>query len=245
MPKLSFSTKTVARHLSFRKRVVSGLLAFSMASTALAAGMLTALSNQDATDGLRQALAQGAEVAVSQLGKRNGYYNNPKARSPLPASLEKGASMLRRVGMGSQLDQLEVTMNQAAEAAVVEAKPILVNAVKQMSVNDAKNILTGGDTAATDYFRRTTSNDLTARFLPIVKKHTEQLGVSQQYSQLAKPAASVGLIDSKQSSLDGYVTQKALDGLFLMVAEEEKAIRKNPVGQSSAILQKVFGAVGK
>lgn len=245
MPKLSFSTKTVARHLSFRKRVVSGLLIFSMASTALAAGLLTALSNQDATNGLRQALAQGAEVAVSQLGKRNGYYNNPKVRIPLPASLEKGASMLRRVGMGSQLDQLEVTMNQAAEAAVVEAKPILVNAVKQMSVTDAKNILTGGDTAATEYFRRTTSNDLTARFLPIVKKHTEQLGVSQQYSQLAKPAASVGLIDSKQSSLDGYVTQKALDGLFLMVAEEEKAIRKNPVGQSSAILQKVFGAVGK
>ena len=153
--------------------------------------------------------------------------------------------MLRRVGMGSQLDQLEVTMNKAAEAAVVEAKPVLVNAVKQMSVSDAKSILTGGNTSATEYFRRTTSADLTARFLPIVKKYTDQLGVTQQYSQLAKPAAQFGLIDAKQASLDGYVTQKALDGLFLMVADEEKAIRQNPIGQSSAILQKVFGSIGK
>lgn len=228
------------------KNLTAGcLLALSLVSAALAGGGLAALSDQDATAGLRQALAQGAEVAVSRLGKRDGYYGNPKVRIPLPGSLEKGAGMLRKVGMGSQLDQLEVTMNQAAEAAVVEAKPVLVNAVKQMSVTDAKEILTGGDTAVTDYFRRTTSEDLTARFLPIVKKHTDKLGVTQQYNQLAKPVAGFGLIDQKQASLDGYVTQKALDGLFLMVAEEEQAIRKNPVGQSSAILQKVFGSLGK
>lgn len=228
-----------------QKLAVSGLLVFSMATAALASNLLAALSSQDTTDGLRQALSQGAEVAVSQLGKSNGFYGNPRVRIPLPGSLEKGAVMLRRVGMGSQLDQLEVTMNKAAEAAVVEAKPVLVNAVKQMSVSDAKGILTGGNTAATEYFRRTTSADLTTRFLPIVKKYTNSLGVTQQYSQLAKPAAQFGLIDQKQASLDGYVTQKALDGLFLMVADEEKAIRQNPVGQSSAILQKVFGAVGK
>lgn len=220
-------------------------LVFFAISAAWAAGGFAALSSQDATAGLRQALSQGAEVAVAQLGKSNGYYGNPKVRIPLPGSLEKGASMLRRVGMGSQLDQLEVTMNKAAEAAVVEAKPVLVNAIKQMSVNDAKQILTGGNTSATEYFRRTTSADLTTRFLPIVKKYTDSLGVTQQYSQLAKPAAQFGLIDQKQASLDGYVTQKALDGLFLMVADEEKAIRQNPVKQSSAILQKVFGAAGK
>lgn len=228
-----------------QKLAISSVLTLSVVTVAFASGLLTALSNQDATDGLRQALSQGAEVAVAQLGKNNGFYGNPKVRIPLPGSIEKGASMLRRVGMGSQLDQLEVTMNKAAEAAVVEAKPVLVNAIKQMSVSDAKQILTGGNTSATEYFRRTTSADLTTRFLPIVKKHTDQLGATQQYSQLAKPAANFGLIDSKQASLDSYVTQKALDGLFLMVAEEEKAIRQNPVKQSSAILQKVFGAVGK
>ncbi len=242
---MSYFLASLTKSSLLRKLTAGGLLAVSMVATAWAAGGFSALSSQDATAGLRQALVQGAEVAVSQLGKNNGYYGNPKVRIPLPGSLEKGANMLRRVGMGSQLDQLEVTMNKAAEAAVVEAKPVLVNAVKQMSVSDAKSILTGGNTSATEYFRRTTSADLTARFLPIVKKYTDQLGVTQQYSQLAKPAAQFGLIDAKQASLDGYVTQKALDGLFLMVADEEKAIRQNPIGQSSAILQKVFGSIGK
>ncbi len=228
-----------------RQFSVAAVLAVSLASAALAGGNFSALSSQDATAGLRQALTQGADVAVSELGKKNGFYGNPRVRIPLPASLDKGEAILRQVGMGAQMDQLEVTMNKAAEAAVIEARPVLVNAVKQMSVSDAKKILTGGDTAATDYFRRTTSADLTARFLPIVKKHTDQLGVTAQYSQLAKPLAGLGLINAKEASLDGYVTEKALDGLFLMVADEEKSIRKDPVGQSSAILQKVFGAVGK
>ncbi len=240
-------TRVIPQHqypLSIKIAAYSWLMFFAI-STAWAAGGFAALSSQDATAGLRQALSQGAEVAVAQLGKSNGYYGNPKVRIPLPSSLEKGASMLSRMGMGSQLDQLEVTMNKAAEAAVVEAKPVLVNAIKQMSVSDAKQILTGGNTSATEYFRRTTSADLTTRFLPIVKKHTDSLGVTQQYSQLAKPAAQFGLIDPKQASLDGYVTQKALDGLFLMVADEEKAIRQNPFKQSSAILQKVFGSLGQ
>lgn len=230
----------------FRKSVwVASWLACVLASVAMAGSGVSALSSQDATAGLRQALTQGAEVAVAQLGRKDGYYGNPKVRIPLPGSLEKGKSVLRQVGMGQQMDELELTMNQAAEAAVKEAKPVLVNAVKQMSVSDARQILNGGDTAATEYFRRTTSEDLTARFLPIVKKHTEKLGVTQQYNQLAKPVAGLGLIDKKQADVDSYVTQKALDGLFLMVAEEEKSIRRDPVGQSSAILQKVFGAVKK
>ncbi len=204
-----------------------------------------ALPVEDATAGLRQALAQGAEVAVAQLGKPGGYAGNPRVRIPLPASLEKGRPVLSRLGMDPQMEQLEQTMNKAAEAAVLEAKPVLVNAVKQMSVADAKAILSGNDTAATDYFRRTTSEDLTARFLPIVKKYTDQLGITKQYSQMAKPLASLGMLSQSQTSLDGYVTQKALDGLFLMVAEEEKAIRRDPLGQSSDVLKKVFGALKK
>lgn len=204
-----------------------------------------ALPVEDATAGLRQALAQGAEVAVAQLGKPGGYAGNPRVRIPLPASLEKGRPVLSRLGMDPQMEQLEQTMNKAAEAAVLEAKPVLVNAVKQMSVADAKAILSGNDTAATDYFRRTTSEDLTARFLPIVRKYTDQLGITKQYSQMAKPLASLGMLSQSQTSLDGYVAQKALDGLFLMVAEEEKAIRRDPLGQSSDVLKKVFGALKK
>lgn len=222
------------------------LLVSLMVSPVVHAGpAFDALPVEDATAGLRQALAQGAEVAVAQLGKPGGYAGNPRVRIPLPASLEKGRPVLSRLGMDPQMEQLEQTMNKAAEAAVLEAKPVLVNAVKQMSVADAKAILSGNDTAATDYFRRTTSEDLTARFLPIVKKYTDQLGITKQYSQMAKPLASLGMLSQSQTSLDGYVTQKALDGLFLMVAEEEKAIRRDPLGQSSDVLKKVFGALKK
>lgn len=218
------------------------VLAMLLSAPALAVS-LADLSNQDAVGGLKQALTQGAEYAVKNLGAKDGFLGNPKVAIPLPGYLQKGEGMLRMMGMGAQMDELKVTMNRAAEAAVVEAKPILTSAVKQMSVQDAKGILTGGDTAATEYFRRTTSDQIAAKFAPIVKKYTDSLGVSAQYNQLAAPAAQFGLVDPQQSSIDGYVTQKALDGLFLMVAEQERAIRKDPVGQSSKLLQKVFGAV--
>lgn len=224
------------------KRLLAVLAAAAFAASAGAVS-LGDLSNQDAVAGLKQALHQGAEYAVKSLGVKDGFLGNPKVTIPLPEYLQKGEGMLRMMGMGSQLDDLKVTMNRAAEAAVVEAKPILANAVKQMSVQDAKGILTGGDTAATDYFRRTTSDQIAAKFAPIVKKYTDSLGVSAQYNQIAGPASQFGLIDAKQSTVDGYVTQKAMDGLFLMVAEQERAIRRDPIGQSSKLLQKVFGAV--
>lgn len=224
------------------KRLLAAVAAATFAASAGAIS-LGDLSNQDAVAGLKQALTQGADYAVKSLGVKDGFLGNPKVAIPLPEYLQKGEGMLRMMGMGSQLDELKVTMNRAAEAAVVEAKPILTNAVKQMSVQDAKGILTGGDTAATDYFRRTTSDQIAARFAPIVKKYTDSLGVSAQYNQIAGPAAQFGLIDARQSTVDGYVTQKAMDGLFLMVAEQERAIRRDPIGQSSKLLQKVFGAV--
>ncbi|HSO05648.1 MAG TPA: DUF4197 domain-containing protein [Pelomicrobium sp.] len=221
------------------------LAAFAAATFAASAGAISLgdISNQDAVAGLKQALTQGADYAVKSLGVKDGFLGNPKVTIPLPEYLQKGEGMLRMMGMGTQLDELKVTMNRAAEAAVVEAKPILTNAVKQMTVQDAKGVLTGGDTAATEYFRRTTSDQIAARFAPIVKKYTDSLGVSAQYNQIAGPASQFGLIDAKQSTVDGYVTQKAMDGLFLMVAEQERAIRKDPIGQSSKLLQKVFGAV--
>ena len=139
------------------------------------------------------------------------------------------------------LDELIETMNHAAELAVVEAKPILVNAVKNMSFDDARGILTGGDDAATQYFRRATSADLTAKFLPVVKQATAKVELADKYNDYAGKAAKMGLLDKKDANLDQYVTQKALDGLFLMVAEQEKAIRKDPMSTGSALLKKIFG----
>jgi hypothetical protein len=162
---------------------------------------------------------------------------------PLPDSLARTERLARRLGFGNEVDELVVAMNRAAEAAVPEARKLLLDAVKKMSVKDAKAILTGGDTAATEYFRRTMDTRLHQRFLPIVKTATEKVGVAQRYKELAEPAAAVGLLKAEHADLDGYVTRKALDGLYFMLGEEEKKIRRDPVGTGSAILRRVFGAL--
>jgi hypothetical protein len=134
-------------------------------------------------------------------------------------------------------------MNRAAEAAVPQAKALLVDSVKQMSVQDAKAVLSGGDDAGTQYFRRTANEQLRAKFLPIVKQSTDKLQVANQYNSLAGQAGKLGLVNAQDATIENYVTDKALDGLFLMMASEERAIRKDPVGQASKLLQKVYGAV--
>jgi hypothetical protein len=204
---------------------------------------LSSISNADATSGLKQALTDGSAAAVAQLGVQNGFLNNPKVKIPLPPALQRVESALRFAGMRKQADDLVVAMNRAAEAAVPEAKTLLVESVQKMSVQDAKGILTGGDTAATDYFRKTTQTQLTQRFLPIVKKATDQVGLAEQYNSFAGQAAQLGLVKQEQATIESYVTQKALDGLFLMIAEQEKAFRQNPVGATSDIVKRVFGAI--
>lgn len=204
---------------------------------------LAALSSQDKTAALRTALTQGAQAAVGKLGVVDGFLGNPEVKIPLPGKLKKGEKMLRTFGLGDEADELVTAMNRAAEAAVPEAKVLLVEAVKGMSVQDATAILTGGNDAATQYFRRTTSEKLSAKFLPIVQKSTAKVGAAQKYNELAGQASKYGLVDAKDATVENYVTQKALDGLFVMMAKEEKAIREDPLGQSSRILKKVFGAV--
>jgi hypothetical protein len=206
---------------------------------------LADLSNQDAVSGLKAALTQSSAMAVSKLGIPGGFLGNPRVRIPLPGSLNKAAGLMRSLGMGKYADELETTMNRAAEAAVPEGKAVLVDAVKKMTVQDAKTILTGGNDSATQYFKSTTSAALTAKFLPIVKNATSKVGLAQQYNTFAEQGAKLHLLSDKQASLEGYVTQKTLDGLFLMMAEEEKAIRQNPLGQTSKLVKKVFGAIGK
>jgi hypothetical protein len=211
-------------------------------SSAFAAG-LEGITNADAASGLRQALADGSATAVAKLGAENGFLGNPKVKIPLPPVLRKIEGALRYTGMRKQADELVVAMNRAAEAAVPEAKTLLVDSVRKMSVQDAKGILTGGDTAATDYFKRTTQSQLTKRFLPIVKKSTEQVSLAEQYNSLAGQAAHLGLIKEQQATIERYVTEKALDGLYLMIAEQEKAFRQNPMAATSDIVKRVFSSL--
>jgi hypothetical protein len=209
----------------------------------IAAAGIEDITASDSVSALKTALKQGTTHAISTLGVTDGFLKNPKVRIPLPPTLAKAEGMLRMFGMGDQADALIVAMNRAAEAAVPEAKTLLVDAVKQMTVADARDILTGGDDAATQYFRKVSYDKLEQRFLPVVKGHTDQVALSQQYNKFVGQAATYGLVDAKDSNVEGYVTRKALDGLFTMIAEEERAIRKDPLGQSSKILEKVFGSI--
>jgi hypothetical protein len=222
-----------------------GLLASLFISGAVGAQSLASLSNQDAVAGLKDALIQSAGKAVGQLGAADGFLGNAKVKIPLPDSIKRVESGLRMIGMGRQADELVLSMNRAAEMAVKEAAPILTDSVKKMSVQDAKGILTGGDDAATQYFRRTTSEQLTQRFLPIVKKMTAKVQLAEQYNSLAGQAATFGLVKQEDANIDNYVTRKALDGLFLVIAEQERAIRKDPIGAATGMAQKVFGLLGK
>jgi hypothetical protein len=219
------------------------VLAFSLLTTLAQAGGLDAISTGDASAGVKEALAKGADYAVASLGKDGGFLGNSKVKIPLPGYLQKAEKGLRMFGMGKQADQLIETMNHAAEQAVAEAKPILSDSIKKMSVQDAKGILTGGEDSVTQYFKRTSTEQLTAKFMPIVKASTKKLDLAEQYNSFAGKAASSGLIDQKDADLDSYVTQKAMDGLFAMIAEEEKKLRANPIGAGSDLLKKVFGAL--
>ena len=209
----------------------------------LAAAQLENITNREAVSALRTALEKGSRAAVDQLGRENGFFGDARVKIPLPESLKRAERTMRRFGMGKYADDLVLTMNRAAEAAVPEAKQLFVDSVKKMTVQDAKGILTGGDTAGTEYFKRTTSDQLRKRFLPIVKKSTAKVGLAQTYNLYAQQGAALGLVKQEHANLDDYVTQKALDGLYFMVAEEEKKIRKDPVGTASSILKKVFGAL--
>ena len=223
-----------------RRTTLTTLASLVLLST-FSVSTLAVAANEETGAGIREALARGAEFAVSELGQPGGFMNNDKVRIPLPESLKKAEGFARQLGFGKQTDDFIQTMNYAAEVAVVEAKPILLNSVKQMGLRDAADIVMGSSDAATQYFRRTTSDDIAARFLPIVKKSTAKVDLAQKYQQFVGGAAKLGLVNEKEVDLDNYITRKAMDGLFMMVAEQEKRIRKDPIGTGSALLGRVFG----
>ena len=204
---------------------------------------LADLSQGEASQGLKTALDQGAKAAVLQLGQTNGFLGNEKVRIPLPGYLNDAATLLRTLGQGQQLDELVTAMNRAAEAAVPQARDLLLGAVRGMSVGDAKNILGGGDTSVTAFFADKTRTPLSQKFLPVVTRSTERVGLAAKYNQIAGKAAELGLVRREDASIQQYVTGKALDGLYFMIGEEERKIRHDPVGSGSALLSKVFGAL--
>lgn len=204
-------------------------------------GTAWALSESDAAVGVRTAIERGAVAAVGLLGRTDGFLGNPKVRIELPGPLKQAAGLLRSTGQGARLDELVTAMNRAAEAAVPQARSLLVQAAKSMSVDDALRIVRGGDTSVTQFFEGKTRQPLTEQFLPIVARATEKVALAAKYDAVAGRAARLGLLKPQDADLRGYVTARALDGLYLVIGEQEREMRRDPVGTGSAILKKVFG----
>jgi hypothetical protein len=216
-----------------------------------AAGIGGVLTQDQMVGGLKEALGKGVQQAVASLGKTDGFLKDANVKIPMPESLQKVEKALRTLRQDKLADEFVTTMNRAAEQAVPEAAAVLGDSVKQMSIADAKSIVTGTNNAATQYFRRTSETNLHARFLPIVKAATEKAGVTSAYKQMTDKVGGgfggfgASLLGKQAPDLDDYVTRKALDGLFVKIADEEKQIRENPVARTTDLLQKVFGAAAK
>ena len=229
-----------------RRQFTPGLATFLLARTTCLAllGESTrafALGETEAASGVRAALERGADSAVSLLGKPGGFLDNPQVKIPLPGALNSAAKMLRTIGQQGRVDDLVNSMNRAAEAAVPAARPLLLNAVHAMSVEDAVKIVHGSDTSVTDFFAAKTRAPLGEKFLPIVTAETQKVSLTAKYNAVASKGSSFGLVKPEDANVEQYVTRKALDGLFFMIGQEEKKIRADPVGTGSAILKAVFG----
>lgn len=225
-----------------RSITLAGLLSCLVLGHAFALG-LGALTNQDASRGIKGALTEGVTSAIAKLGVPGGFLNDPKVRIPLPPALDQLARGMRMMGRGKDADELVAAMNHAAEQAVPQAKALMLNAVKTMSVEDARKILTGGDGSVTRFFEAKTAAPLAVKFLPIVKRATDRVGLAQKYNRFAGAGAKFGFVKGNAANIETYVTEKALAGLYLMIGEKEHAIRQNPAAAGSAIVSKVFGAL--
>ena len=219
------------------------VLAAYQHACALSLGDLAGISNADAGSGLKTALEKGVTAAVGLLGQTDGFLGNPKVRIPLPGYLEDASKLLKNFGQGKRIDELVTAINRAAEAAVPLGKDLLVSAVRGMNLNDAKNILTGGETSVTAFFAEKPRASLGVKFLPVVTRANEKVGLASKYNEFAGKVASFGMVKKKDANIQTYVTGKSLDGLYLIIGEEERTIRQNPVGTGSAILKKVFGSM--
>ena len=235
--------------LQFRKTISIAFIVVLFSGAALAQtsrqNRQGTLSNSDISSGLKEALLKGVRNAVDDLGRDNGFLDNPRVSIPLPGSLQRTEKTLRALGQGQRVDEFIEAMNHAAEKAVPVATDVFLDSIRQMTFNDARNILfSGQDDAATQFFRRTSEDRLRDEFRPIVEDFTEQVGVTQKYKEMMGRYGFIGrALDQDATDIDAYVTQKALDGLFLLVADEERKIRRDPIGRTTSILRKVFGVL--
>jgi hypothetical protein len=211
------------------------------AKTVRATNAARGLSNDKIVAGLKEALTVSTRSAVASTGRTDGFLRNEAIKILVPDKLRNVGRGMRLVGMGSQVDAFEVDMNRAAEQAAPAARQIFIDAVKQMSFSDARQILSGSDTAATDYFKRQSSEELTAAFAPIVHQAMENVGVVREYNQLIRNPMAVRVAASQSFNLDDYIVGKTMDGLFYVMSEEERKIRKDPVAQTTTLLKEVFG----
>jgi hypothetical protein len=202
--------------------------------------LLSAISGTEAAQALRDSLEQGARKAIAKLGRENGYFADPKLKIGLPKNFGRAERILRSLGHGKKVDDLVLAMNRAAEAAAPQAQGLVLDAVHKMTVQDAKTILTGGDHAATDYFRKTTESQLTETLMPVVKSVTEKSDLARSYNTLAGTLTKFG-VKSEQSTIENYVNKKALDGIYQRIGEEEHSLRTNPTQYAGSLLGKVFG----
>ena len=199
------------------------------------------LTADQVASGLKEALEKGVTTGTQKVGKVDGYFKNPKIKIPFPPDVQKVENTLRDLGMGSEVDRFVKTLNRGAEQAAKEAKPVFVSAIKQMTINDAWDILKGDNKqAATNYLKRTTSSELRVKFRPIVKKALDNTNATKYYGDIVRRYNQIPLIDKVDPDLEEYATQKAMDGLFLMIAQEEKKIRANPAARTTDLLKKVF-----
>lgn len=230
-------------HCQTRRQLILGSFVVSCGGLAALFGQsaLAQLSGNEATLGLKGALEEGARKAVSRLGTKDGFLLNKQVRIPLPEPLRKVRSAAKLLGMDKQFVDLEVSMNRAAEAAVPNAKSLLQNAIKAMTVDDALKILKGGDDSVTQYFKAKTQPQLVTQFQPFSREAVDKVGLTKQYETLAAKGSSLGLVKPEQADLATYVSQKAVDGLFHLIAEEERALRKNPLGAANDVVRRVFG----
>jgi len=225
-----------------RRHFLVGLVLLAMAFRARAGGLET-ITGSEADQALRESLEKGARAALARLGKENGYFSDPRVKIVLPKKFAKADRILRALGQGEQVDDLILAMNRAAEAAAPQARDLVVDAVEKMTVADAKAILSGGNDAATAYFRKATEAQLAEALLPVVRSVADTSGLARSYRVLSARLVSLAGIKSELSTVENYVNEKALDGMYVLISEEERAIRADPERHGGVLLGKVFGSL--
>ncbi|HEY9045770.1 MAG TPA: DUF4197 domain-containing protein [Ohtaekwangia sp.] len=200
------------------------------------------LTTAEVGEGLKEALVKGISNGSDLASQLDGYFKNPRIKIPFPPDVKKVEDKLRQVGLGSEVDKFVMTLNRGAEDAAKEAKPIFINAIKQMTIQDAWGILRGSENAATEYLKRTTTAQLREKFQPVIANSLNKVNATKYYSDIVTQYNRIPLVEKVNPDLNDYATTKAMDGLFLLIADEEKKVRQDPVARTTELLKKVFGS---